>query len=73
MAITSVSQTIASIVRDILESARLTEQQEQQINEMLWRRQFSVEDFDALDRLVDALFQHQVEVMFPIQDQFYAA
>ena len=73
MAITSVSQTITSIVRDVLESARLTEQQEQQINEMLWRRQFSVEDFDALDRLVDALFQRQVEVTFPIQDHFHAA
>ena len=73
MAITSVSQTIASIVREILESARLTEQQEQQINEMLWQRQFSVEDFDALDRPVDALFQHQVEVTFPKHDHFHAA
>ena len=73
MAITSVSQTITSVVRDVLESARLTEQQEQQINEMLWRRQFSVEDFDALDQLVDALFQRQVEVTLPIHDHLHAA
>ena len=71
MAVQTVSTTINSIVREALDSGCLTEKQEQYINDLLWAKQFSTEDFEALDTLVDALFHRRVEVV--IDPGAYAA
>lgn len=63
MAVQSVSSTISSIVREALDSGCLSEKQEQHINDLLWAKQFSAEDFEALDTLVDALFHRRIEVV----------
>lgn len=65
----SLQQTISSIVRDVLATSRLTEQQEQQINTMLWCQQFSADDFAALDHLIEALEAHKIQVSFGSQSQ----
>ncbi len=63
MAVQTVSTTISSIVREALDSGCLSDKQEQYINDLLWAKQFSPEDVEALDTLVDALFHRRIEVV----------
>ncbi|ABD02810.1 hypothetical protein NW837_02645 [Synechococcus sp. R6-10] len=52
--------SIRQIIDEVLQSSVLTLQQESNINQILWERNYDPSDLEALDELVEAILRQEV-------------
>ncbi len=57
--------TIKTVIQEVLASDRLTRQQQEKINALLWQGRYSEVDIQALDQLTDAVLSNRVQVEDP--------